>query len=306
MPETHGEAGLLRAARRVEGRVGRRDQEGLPRPRARAASRRLRGTGRRGALPRRRRGLRGALRRRPPRPLRPLRARGRRGSGVPHRALHGHGVPRRPAGLALRRRLRRRDRTRAGGRRADGRRHRSLRGSGGRAPRPRSRARDHLRRVRRRWRGRGRGGQHLRRVRGRGPGAPGRALAARTARAHDAVPQLRRARADPGEAVSRLPRSRPPPDAAQVQRRHPCGHRRRPGRAPHGARACGRAGSAGRRSLRARPRAARRALRARRPRSRRPPRSAALGGGARQHPHGRDARRRSRRSWSSRGCSPAP
>ena len=50
--DTHGEAGLLRVARR-EPRCNRwRDQEGLPRAGPGAASGRLRGAGRRGALPR--------------------------------------------------------------------------------------------------------------------------------------------------------------------------------------------------------------------------------------------------------------
>ncbi len=133
---------------------------------------------------------------------------------------------------------------------------------------------------------------HLQRMRGRGSGAAGRALAARAAHAHDAVPQLRRARSDPGASLPRLPRPRPAPAAAQARRGHSRRHRRRPGRAADRARARGRARRAGRRSLRARARAPGRALRARRARSRRAARPPPLGGRARDDPHRRDARRR--------------
>ena len=96
----------------------------------------------------------------------------------------------------------------------------------------------------------------------------------------------------PRAALPRLPRPRPPPAAAQVRRRHPGGHRRRPGRAPDRPWACRRARRAGGRSLRARPRTPRRALRARRARPRRSARPPPLGGGARHDADGRDARRR--------------
>ena len=61
----------------------RRDQDGLPAARARAAPGRLRRSRRRGAVPRGRRGVRGALEARDARALRPLRPR-----GPPQRRLH--------------------------------------------------------------------------------------------------------------------------------------------------------------------------------------------------------------------------
>ena len=96
------------------------------------------------------------------------------------------------------------------------------------------------------------------------------------------------------------------PQRAQARRRHPGGHRRRPGRAADRPRARRRAGRAGRRSLPARARAPGRALRARRARSRRAARPEALGGRARRHADGRDARRRGAGRDRGRACSPAP
>ena len=153
--------GATRLLRDPRGRARRercRRQARLPAPCAHAASGRLRGSRRRGALQGGRAGLRGAERPREPLALRPLRSRRHGRARVPHRAVHGSRQPRRPARLALRPRSLRLARPRGGRRRAD-------------------RCGDHARRgrVRREARARPRPGLDLRSLRGqRGRAGHGR------------------------------------------------------------------------------------------------------------------------------------